>query len=251
MTDFSWLTARPIAHRGLHDSKAGRIENTLSAFDAAARAGFPMEMDVHLSADGVVYVFHDDVLDRLTTGAGPVAGRTMAELKAIPMVGTDDRIPTLREVLDLVGGRTGLVIEIKSYFAERQRDLVEATARELATYGGPVVVESFDPRQIQDLAEIAPELPRGIVADDASSAKDYNDYRFVRQDELATLSHHSWSKFQFVSYWVKLLGNDVSRRVRDELALPITAWTIRKPEERQAASDFGAQLVFEGFDPDA
>ncbi|MCM5560042.1 glycerophosphodiester phosphodiesterase family protein [Pleomorphomonas sp. JP5] len=251
MTDFSWLSARPIAHRGLHDSKVGRIENTLSAFDAAARAGFPMEMDVHLSADGVVYVFHDDVLDRLTTGAGPVEGRTMAELKAIPMVGTEDRIPTLREVLDLVGGRTGLVIEIKSYFTERQRALVEATARELATYGGPVVVESFDPRQIQDLAEIAPELPRGIVADDASSAKDYNQYRFVRQDVLATLSHHSWSKFQFVSYWVKLLGNDVSCRVRDELALPITAWTIRKSEERQAATDFGAQLVFEGFDPDA
>lgn len=251
MTDFSWLTVRPVAHRGLHDAKSGRIENTLSAFDAAARAGFPMEMDVHLSADGVVYVFHDDVLDRLTTGKGPVAGRTMAELKAIPMVGTDDRIPTLREVLDLVGGRTGLVIEIKSYFAERQRDLVEATARELSTYGGPVVVESFDPRQIQDLAEIAPELPRGIVADDASSAKDYNDYRFVGQEELASLSHYSWSKFQFVSYWVKLLGNDVSRRVRDDWKLPVTAWTIRRPEDRQAAADFGAQLVFEGFNPDA
>lgn len=251
MTDFSWLTQRPIAHRGLHDAKAGRIENTLSAFDAAARRGFPMEMDVHLSADGVVYVFHDDVLDRLTTGAGPVAGKTMAELKALPMVGTGDRIPTLREVLDLVAGRTGLVIEIKSYFAERQRDLVEATARELATYGGPVVVESFDPRQIQDIAEIAPELPRGIVADDASSAADYNHYRFVDRDELAGLTHHGWSKFQFVSYWVKLVGNDVSRRVRDELRLPVTAWTIRTSEDRKAAMDFGAQLVFEGFDPDA
>lgn len=251
MTDFSWLTARPIAHRGLHDAKVGRIENTLSAFDAAARAGFPMEMDVHLSADGVVYVFHDDVLDRLTTGKGPVAGRTMAELKAIPMVGTEDRIPTLREVLDLVGGRTGLVIEIKSYFAERQRDLVEATARELSTYGGSVVVESFDPRQIQDLAEIAPDLPRGIVADDASSAEDYNHYRVLGREELATLSHRSWSQFQFVSYWVKLLGNGVSRQVRDEWKLPVTAWTIRKPDDRQTAADFGAQLVFEGFDPDA
>ncbi|WP_370673716.1 glycerophosphodiester phosphodiesterase family protein [Pleomorphomonas sp. PLEO] len=251
MTDFSWLTARPIAHRGLHDAKVGRIENTLSAFDAAARAGFPMEMDVHLSADGVVYVFHDDVLDRLTTGKGPVAGRTMAELKAIPMVGTEDRIPTLREVLDLVGGRTGLVIEIKSYFTARQRDLVEATARELSTYGGPVVVESFDPRQIQDIAEIAPDLPRGIVADDAASAKDYNEYRVLDREELATLSHRSWSQFQFVSYWVRLLGNDVSCRIRDEWKLPVTAWTIRKPDERQAAVDFGAQLVFEGFDPDA
>lgn len=251
MTDFSWLTARPIAHRGLHDAKAGRIENTLSAFDAAAQAGFAMEMDVHLSADGVVYVFHDDVLDRLTAGKGPVAGRTMAELKATPMVGTEDRIPTLREVLDLVGGRTGLVIEIKSYFAERQRDLVEATARDLRTYGGPVVVESFDPRQIQDLAEIAPELPRGIVADDASDPEDYNHFRVLPQEELATLSHRSWSRFQFVSYWVKLLGNDVSLRARDEWKLPITAWTIRRPEERQAAADFGAQLVFEGFHPDA
>lgn len=251
MTDFSWLTQRPIAHRGLHDKAAGRIENTLSAFDAAARHGFPMEMDVHLSADGVVYVFHDDVLDRLTTGAGPVAGKTMAELKALPMRGTEDRIPTLREVLDLVAGRTGLVIEIKSYFAERQRDLVEATAKELATYGGPVVVESFDPRQIQDLAEVAPELPRGIVADDASHAESYNHYSHLSRDELADLSHYSWSKFQFVSYWVKLIGNDVSRHVRDELRLPVTAWTIRTPDDHKAAVDFGAQLVFEGFDPDA
>ena len=251
MTDISWLSARPIAHRGLHDAKAGRIENTLSAFDAAARAGFAMEMDVHLSADGVVYVFHDDHLDRLTAGRGPVAGRTMAELQAIPMIGTDDRIPTLRQVLDLVAGRIGLVVEIKSYFAERQRDLVAATARALAGYGGPVVVESFDPRQIQDLAEIAPDLPRGIVADDAASADDYNHYRFVDRDELAGLGHRDWSKFQFVSYWVKLLGNDVSRRVRDDWRLPLTAWTIRTPDDRRTAAEFGAGPVFEGFDPDA
>ena len=251
MTDFSWLTARPIAHRGLHDAKLGRIENTLSAFDAAARAGFPMEMDVHLSADGVVYVFHDDVLDRLTTGAGPVAGRTMAELQAIPMIGTDDRMPTLRQVLDLVAGRTGLVVEIKSSFAERQREIVAATARVLSGYGGPVVVKSFDPRQIADLAEIAPELPRGIVADDCSTPEDYNDFRFVPKDLLTSLDHHATTKLDFVSYWVKLLPNAVSAKVRQDWKLPLISWTVRNADDRATVAAHADQMIFEGFDPEA
>lgn len=251
MIDFSWLTARPIAHRGFHDAAAGRVENTLSAFSAAAERGFSAEMDVHLSADGELFVFHDDTLDRLTAGSGPVRGLTLAELQSTPFKGTGDRIPTLKKVLEVVDGRIGLVIELKSYFGERQRDIVEKVAAILAGYRGPVVVKSFDPRQIEDLAAIAPELPRGIVADDAANPAAYNDYRYIAREVLAGITHRNWSKIQFVSYWVRLLPNEVSCRVREEWKMPLISWTVRNAEDRLAASRHADQMIFEGFDPDA
>ena len=108
-----WLLQTPIAHRGLHDSRHGVIENSLPAFWAAARGGFPSELDVRLLADGEVVVFHDQTLDRLTDATGPVAVRTSAQVHGILLTGgttdddprTDDaRIPLLRDVLDLVAG---------------------------------------------------------------------------------------------------------------------------------------------------
>jgi glycerophosphoryl diester phosphodiesterase len=251
MKDIGWLTARPIAHRGFHDAANGRVENTMSAFAAAAARGFNIELDVHLSADGTVFVFHDDDLGRLTHGTGPVAGRSYDDLAAIAFRATADRMPKLSDVLDLIAGRVGLIVELKSYFAERQRDIVEATARVLSTYGGPVVVKSFDPREIEDLAEIAPELPRGIVADDCSTPEDYNDFRFVGKDTLANLDHFSWSKPDFVSYWVKLLPNAVSRRVREEWKLPLISWTVRDATDRASVAAHADQMIFEGFDPEA
>ena len=251
MKDIAWLTARPIAHRGFHAAASGRIENSMSAFAAAKARGFNIELDVHLSDDGVVYVFHDDVLDRLTEGHGPVAGKTYAELKSIAMKGTADRMPTLADVLALVEGKVGLVVEIKSSFAERQREIVAATARVLSGYGGPVVVKSFDPRQIADLAEIAPELPRGIVADDCSTPEDYNDFRFVPKDLLTSLDHHATTKLDFVSYWVKLLPNAVSAKVRQDWKLPLISWTVRNADDRATVAAHADQMIFEGFDPEA
>jgi len=65
-----WIAARPVAHRGLHDAKAGVIENTAAAFQAAVDGGYAMECDVQISADGEAMVFHDDTLDRLMQDSG-------------------------------------------------------------------------------------------------------------------------------------------------------------------------------------
>src|SRR4051812_40814539 len=100
---FDWLTARPIAHRGYHDRGAGRIENTLSAAEAAAARNFAIECDLQVTAEGEAIVFHDDTLDRLTEAAtGAVRARTLAELKAMPLRNTADRIPTLAELLAVI-----------------------------------------------------------------------------------------------------------------------------------------------------
>ncbi|HUG62778.1 MAG TPA: glycerophosphodiester phosphodiesterase family protein [Methylomirabilota bacterium] len=251
MTDLSWLTARPVAHRGFHDASAGRIENTPTAIAAAADRGFAIEIDVHLSSDGKAFVFHDETLDRLTEGGGDVHARTMADLQAVPFRATSDRIPRLEEVLEIVAGRSTLVIEVKSAFAGLQTDLVEAVADALTGYHGPVAVMSFDPRIVADFARVAPGLTRGIVADDAAEAKHYGSFDAATRAELANLDHLPWSRPQFIAYWVKLLPNAVSRRVRDVYRLPLLTWTVRTPEDRAAADAHADQMIFEGFDPAA
>ena len=110
-----WLTARPIAHRGLHDA-GGAIENTASAFRAAIAGGYGIECDIQISADGEAMVHHDDALGRLTDAAGPLVAMPAAELKRIAFKATADRMLTLGELCDLVAGRAALVIEIKSRF---------------------------------------------------------------------------------------------------------------------------------------
>ena len=100
MGALDWLTARPIAHRGLHDAATGIIENTTSAFEGAIAGGYGIECDVRLSADGEAMVFHDSTLDRLTEASGAVADRTAADLKAIAFTASDDRMQTLGELLE-------------------------------------------------------------------------------------------------------------------------------------------------------
>src|SRR6185503_20749771 len=109
-----WLTARPIAHRGYHDIRRGRPENTLAAFDAAVEARYSIECDLHISADGIPVVFHDEGLERLTGETGSVRDRTAAELGDLRIAGTGAWIPTLDELLALVTGRVPLVMELKN-----------------------------------------------------------------------------------------------------------------------------------------
>ncbi|WP_237155102.1 glycerophosphodiester phosphodiesterase family protein [Oryzibacter oryziterrae] len=251
MSDLAWLTARPIAHRGFHDIAAGRVENTMSAFALATERRFNFELDVHLSADGHVVVHHDHELGRLNHGQGNVAEMTLKQLQAVPFKNTTDRICPLQDVLDMVAGRTGIVIEIKSNFAERETEIVRKVATALHDYKGPVVVKSFDTRMIEDLAEIAPSIPRGIVADDAANPADYHGFSHLDQASLAGLSGIHHSKLQFVSYWVKLLPNEISRRVREDWKLPLISWTVRTPEDRARVAEHADQMIFEGFDPEA
>ncbi len=112
----AWLTARPIAHRGLHVRADGVIENTVGAARAAIAKGFAIECDVQLTRDLEAVVFHDFTLDRLTEATGRVADRTAAELAATPMRGTTDRIVPLAEFLGVLDGKVPLVCEIKSAF---------------------------------------------------------------------------------------------------------------------------------------
>ena len=164
MPRLAWLTARPIAHRGLHDATAGIIENTASAFAAAIAGGYGIETDLQISADGEAFVHHDDALGRLTEGSGHLAAMTAREIEAVRFKATRDRIMTLGDLCDFVAGRATLVIELKSHF-DGDRRLVQRSADVLANYRGPVAVMSFDPAMIEVVRWIAPHLTRGVIAE--------------------------------------------------------------------------------------
>src|SRR5436853_2799144 len=112
MQALDWLTARPVAHRGLHDAGAGIIENTTSAFAAAIAANYAFECDLQITADGEAVVHHDDQLGRLTDGAGRLDAMTAAEIKRVPYKRGADRIATVGELCDLVASRVTMLIEL-------------------------------------------------------------------------------------------------------------------------------------------
>src|SRR5215212_1892555 len=159
-----WLTARPIAHRGLHDAAQGIIENTATAITAAITAGYGIEVDLQVTAEGGAVVYHDDVLGRLTHRNGRVDQYTSAELKRIGFTNTGDRMLTLADLCELVSGRAVLLLELKSRFDGDQR-LAHHVADVLSGYSGPAAAMSFDPAQVHMLQEFAPSLRRGVVAE--------------------------------------------------------------------------------------
>src|SRR5438309_11677427 len=148
-----WLTARPVAHRGLHDLARGVVENMPAAALAAVAGNFAIECDSQLSADGEAMVHHDDALGRLTEGSGALLEKTAAELKAVAFRDTPERMMSLGDLCALVAGRVPLVIEVKSHF-DGDRRLVSRMAEVLASYAGPAVGMSFDPAHVMALCEL-------------------------------------------------------------------------------------------------
>ncbi len=242
----AWLTARPIAHRGLHDPAHGIVENTPSAAAAAIAGRYGIEIDLQISADGEAMVYHDDTLDRLTHGAGALRDSSAATLKRVPFRATADRMMTLGDLLDLVAGRVALVIELKSRFDGDLR-LAARTAAVLAGYCGPVAVMSFDPALIAELRRIAPHIVRGIAAGRHYPPAVWNVLDPTQRFKLAFLLHGWKSDPAFLAYRVDDLAAITPRAARLVFGLPLLAWTVRSKQDRAIAARFADQMIFEGF----
>jgi glycerophosphoryl diester phosphodiesterase len=243
-----WLTARPVAHRGLHDAAAGIIENTPSAFAAAIAGNYAIECDLQLSADGDAMVFHDATLERLTEASGRLDAKTSAELKRVPFRATADRMMTLGELCDLTAGRVPLLIEIKSRFDGDLR-LATRAAQVVSGYSGPAALMSFDPAPIAALRTLAPALPRGIVAERHYSHREGQPLSDRTKRALAYFSHAWQSRPQFIAYAVKDLPAPIPWASRNVLRLPLLTWTVRTEQDRERAAHHADQMIFEGFRP--
>lgn len=246
MAGIDWLTARPIAHRGLHGE--GRLENTLGAAAAAVEVNYAIEVDLQLSADGEAIVFHDDTLDRLTDATGPVAQNSLAELKRVAFKANAERIPTLSELLARVAGRVPLVLELKRG-PRAAEQLVPRVATLLESYEGPVAAMSFDPRIVQALRTHAPGLPRGIVAESRYDGPHGPRLSFGQRFYLRHLLHFLSTRPHFVAYRVHDLPAVAPLLARHGLGMPLLTWTVRSEADARKARFWANQMIFEGWRP--
>lgn len=240
-----WLTARPYAHRGLHDDK--HPENSLSAMDAAIAHNFGIEIDVNLSKDGEAIIFHDRNLVRMCGRPDLVANLTADELSDIPYYDFDETIPTLTQGLRLVAGRVPLLIEIKTRPSEQAGTLEAAVADAIADYDGPVAVMSFSPDSMAWFADYAPEHLRGQIATSFVDEGYGLDWR--KRRELTYLDSIAVSEPDFIAYNIQNLPMAAVRHYRS-LGLPVLTWTVRNPDLQARANKYADQIIFEGFDPE-
>jgi len=243
-----WLTARPVAHRGLHDRFSGIIENMPGAAQAAIDSNFSIECDIQLSADGEAMVHHDDALGRLTEGSGALRGMTAAQLQAVKFKDTSERMMTLGDLCALVQGRVPLVIEVKSHF-DGDRKLVARMSQVLSSYRGPALGMSFDPDQVLALRELMPQLPRGIVAERRYDAADWPEATPAQRRGMQHLRHAFRTRPHFVAFRVDELPAAAPWIARHVFGLPLLTWTVRSPEQRERAARYADQMIFEGFRP--
>ncbi len=243
-----WLTARPVAHRGLHDRARGIVENMPGAALAAIDGNFAIECDIQLTADGEAMVHHDDALGRLTEGSGALLGMTSRALKAVTFKDTPERMMSLGDLCALVGGRVPIVVELKSHF-DGDRQLVTRMADVLASYAGPVAAMSFDPDLVKALREAVPELPRGIVAQRHYSEADWPEATLAQRKSMLHLKHAFRTRPHFIAYWVNDLPAAAPFIARHLFGLPLLTWTVRTPQQRERAGRYADQMIFEGFRP--
>jgi glycerophosphoryl diester phosphodiesterase len=247
-TALDWLAARPIAHRGLHDAAGNVIENTAAAVRAAIDGTYGIEVDLQISADGEAMVHHDDVLGRFTEGEGRLDQLSAAALKRVPFRDSAERMLTLGELCDLVGGRATILLELKSRFDGDSR-LPARVAAVLAGYNGPVAPMSFDPMQLNVLRHKAPCLPRGIVAAKYRPHPYWDRMPPWLRYGMGSLLPSLTARPFFVAYAVGDLPAAAPLLARHILCLPLLAWVVRTQIERQRAARHADQMIFEGFRP--
>jgi glycerophosphoryl diester phosphodiesterase len=248
MASLDWLTARPIAHRGLHDAAQGIIENTASAFQAAIAGGYGIECDLQISADGEAMVHHDDALGRLTEGTGKLAEMSAAAIQTVRFKACADHILTLAELCELVAGRVTLLLELKSRFDADMR-LARRVPEVLAGYAGPAAAMSFDADLVAALRHEAPGLPRGMVAQRHYDAAEWPGLSGRQRRQMMWFTHAPRTRPQFLAYAVNDLPAAVPLIARALFGLPLLTWTVRNEADRQRARRFADQIIFENWRP--
>ena len=231
----------PIAHRGLW-SPNGPPENSLGAFQAACAAGYAIELDVQLSADGEAMVFHDDKLKRMTGAERRLRDLTVAELGDLRLAGTDEKIPTLLETLALIGHRAMVHVELKTPYGE-VGPLEQRVHEVIADHNGPVCVIGFNPYSHAWFADRYPGVLRGLDSYSYQRAPDLGE---AQRRSFAGLEHVSIARPHFLALGLDMLPSERAAKLRAD-GMPVVAWTVRDPAQWDAVKDGCDNLIFEGF----
>jgi len=242
--DTSELRKWLYAHRGLHDNKSDAPENSMKAFEKAVDAGFGMEMDIQLSKDDVVVVFHDNSLKRICGVDGNVRDYTYEELQQFRLCESEERIPKFEDVLRMVDGRVPLIVEYK--MEDYNKKLCILGDELLSKYKGNYCMESFNPLCVYWYRKHRKDVVRGQLAEAFMRGKS------IKECKLFILHHlllNFLAKPDFVAYNHKhadALSRRICRKLYQNLAV---AWTIKSKEELEAAKAHFELFIFDSFIP--
>ncbi len=236
-----WLSKYSYAHRGMHGD--GIPENSLASFERAAQRGYAIELDVRLSSDGEIVVFHDATLSRMAGIDKNVSDMSAAELGRVCLGGTEHTIPTLRKALELVDGRVPLLIETKNEGSagELEEKLYELTKG----YKGEYAVQSFSPFSIGWFKKNAPEVPRGQL----SSAFEEGAMHIakIKRVMLKKLMTNFLCRPNFISYDANCIDQPVVQRLKRE-GITLLAWTVRSHGQQEGLSGLADAVIFENYE---
>lgn len=227
------------AHRGLWNDTLP--ENSAAAFRSAVEHGFGIELDVHVTADDHLVVFHDDTLDRMCGVSGRTEDKTLSELRALRLKGTEHTLPTFDEVLEIVDGKVPLIVEIK---ADKRLDLLcRLTHERLQHYAGPYCVESFDPRAVRWFRRNAPQVIRGQLAY-ARGQRKPTAVNLI----IGTLIQNVLGRPDFVAYEAAS-DHNLAMGLQRLLRPTLVCWTIHSQEEMDRQRTRYDLQIFDGFVP--
>ncbi len=238
----SWIKETPIAHRGLHTKDIP--ENSLSAFENAVKNNYVIELDVQFTKDKEVVVFHDANLKRMTNDTRNVEDVDYSELKNLRLGNANEIIPTLEEVLELVDGKVGILIEIKDC-----KDYIELSKRTyeiLKGYEGNYSIQSFNPFVLEWYKNNASEVIRGQLSgtftEGSESLKSFE--KFVLKNLLLNFK----SKPNYIAYELEALPKSKLENLRKK-GVPTVIWTVKNKEDMEKAYKYGDNIIFENFLP--
>ena len=240
--DYKWLTDVFVAHRGLFDNAKGIPENSLPAFELAVKNGFAIEMDVQASKDGVLVVFHDDTLKRMTGKEGKLADYTFEELRKLRLLDTDCQIPTFEEFLQAADG-VNLVVEIKTHsnIGEVEQKVYDA----LKNYKGNYCIESFNPFIVRWFKVHAPEVIRGQL----SCSYEIAPFSKLKKWLLSQLKFSKWNGSQFIAYDAETIkSNKAVAKFRKKI--PVICWTVKGQKQYDELHDYFDNMIFDSFYPE-
>ncbi|WP_164848373.1 glycerophosphodiester phosphodiesterase family protein [Halobacteriovorax sp. HLS] len=219
----SWVFTRPIAHRGLHGN--GVLENTIEAFDKAIKENHPIELDIRVTKDDKLVVFHDRTTSRIFTENLDVEKSHLSDLLKLEAKENSAKIPTLENILEYVDGRVPLLIEIKNenFDGRLERLLVD----QLRNYHHEFSIQSFNPWSLKEISRLAPDFSIGLLSGTFKKSK----MNFFSKLALRNLIFIPYLRPDFLS--LEFSGySGIQRRIAEIYGSErVIFWTIRDKKQ--------------------
>ena len=233
------------AHRGLFDNESDAPENSMKAFKKAVDAGFGMEMDIQLTKDGQMVVFHDWSLTRMCGVEGKVCEYTFDELQQFSLLKSEEKIPLFTEVLKLVDGKVPLIIEYK--IETPDASVCEVGNEILKDYKGVYCIESFNPFGVHWYKKHRKDVVRGQLSEEfLKNGSPKTPVYFI----VAKLLTNFWTKPDFIAYNALNYKNWSRRICRNLYGNLAVTWTIKSQEQLDEMRKYFDMFIFDSFVPD-